>query len=341
MSEHTQNPPRVLRVTDLDADQLAHALLPAAEVLRRGGLVAFPTETVYGLGADGLDADAVRKIFAAKGRPANNPLILHVTDEKHASSLSATWPERAQALADACWPGPLTLVLARSSVVPDAVTAGGPTVAVRAPAHPVARALIELAGRPLAAPSANRYTQVSPTLADHVVKGLGARVEIVVDAGPARVGLESTILSLAHDPPRILRPGTIQRARIEEILGVPVGYLDDAVDDDAPAMMSPGLARKHYAPSARVVLLGEDGATWEALCEASRPTALGAIVTRAPVPAGVHTVRLEHTPEAVARGLYAALHELDELGCAVIAVQNLPDDEAWRAVHNRLSRAVS
>src|SRR5262245_52423466 len=180
----------------------AQAIARAAVVLRAGGLVAFPTETVYGLGANALDATAVRRIFTAKGRPANNPLIVHVAGAAHVGRVAAAWPALAARLAERFWPGPLTLILPRSAAVPDEVTAGGPTVAVRVPAHPVARALLEAAGVPVAAPSANRSTQLSPTTAAHVLRGLNGRIDLLLDGGPTAGGLESTVLDLTTEPPR-------------------------------------------------------------------------------------------------------------------------------------------
>src|SRR4051794_39087740 len=191
----------------------------AAAVLHRGGLVAFPTETVYGLGANALDAAAVARIFAAKGRPATNPLIVHVAAAEHVWSVAADWPAVAARLAERFWPGPLTLVLPKAAAVPDAVTAGGPTVAVRVPAHPVALALLRAAGVPLAAPSANRSTELSPTTAGHVLHGLGGRIDLVLDAGPTAGGIESTVLDVTTNPPRLLRPGLVTPAMIEAVIG--------------------------------------------------------------------------------------------------------------------------
>ncbi|MFP5503974.1 MAG: L-threonylcarbamoyladenylate synthase, partial [Candidatus Sericytochromatia bacterium] len=228
-------------------------LAEAAALLRAGALVAFPTETVYGLGANALDPAAVAKIFEAKGRPATNPLIAHVADAAMARQVVASWPESAQKLADAFWPGPLTLVLPKRPEVPDAVTAGLGSVGVRVPAHPVALALIREAGVPVAAPSANPYMAVSPTRAEHVARGLGDKVAMILDGGPAEVGLESTVLDLTRPVPTVLRPGGLPIARLREVLGEVdlLGHL--APEGDVP-LPSPGLARRHYAPRARVRL---------------------------------------------------------------------------------------
>src|SRR5262249_36156982 len=202
--------------------------------------------TVYGLGANALDERAVAPIFDVKGRPANNPLIVHVGDEAGLSRVFAVWPESAQRLARQFWPGPLTLVLPRGPEIPAIVTAGGPTVAVRMPAHPVARGLICAAGVPLAAPSANRSGELSPTCADHVARGLSGRIEMILDAGPTQVGIESTVLDLSVTPPRLLRPGHVSRSEIEATIG-PIEVWD-SITDALTALPSPGLLAKHYAP---------------------------------------------------------------------------------------------
>ncbi len=217
----------------------------AAAVLRSGGLVAFPTETVYGLGALALDAAAVRRIFAAKGRPANNPLIVHIADPKDASQVAAEWPDAAERLARRFWPGPLTLVVPRTAGVPDATTAGGPTVAVRVPAHPVALALLRAVGAPVAAPSANRSAELSPTLAEHVLRGLTGRIDLVLDGGPTAGGIESTVLDMTTAPPRLLRPGLIGPAELEAVIG-PVGRT--GATQAGSALPSPGMLPRHYSP---------------------------------------------------------------------------------------------
>ncbi|MBU6365517.1 MAG: threonylcarbamoyl-AMP synthase, partial [Gemmatimonadetes bacterium] len=198
------------------------AIRDAAAALRRGELVAFPTETVYGLGANALDPEAVARVYAAKGRPAWNPLIAHVADVAAARALARHWPPAAERLAAACWPGPLTLVLPKAAHVPDAVTAGRDAVGIRVPDHPVALALLHEAGVPVVAPSANRFTQVSPTTAGHVQEALGDRVAHILDGGPCQVGIESTVLDLTQDPPAILRPGMLDARQLAALLGAPV-----------------------------------------------------------------------------------------------------------------------
>src|SRR5581483_10612849 len=235
----------VVRVHPQKPDETA--MTRAAEALRGGGLVAFPTETVYGLGANALDAEAVARIFAAKGRPANNPLIVHVPDVAAARELVTDWPETAERLAERFWPGPLTLALPRRETIPDIVTAGGPTVAVRVPAHPVALALFRAAGVPVAAPSANRSGYLSPTRAEHVLAGLDGRIEMVLDAGPVPGGIESTVLDLTGDPPRLLRPGLVSPAELEAVIG-PIRTAEPAPTGGDRPLPSPGMLSRHYAP---------------------------------------------------------------------------------------------
>src|SRR5262249_11514941 len=219
----------------------------AAEILRRGGLVAFPPESVYGLGAHALDREAVERIFAAKGRPATNPLIVHAADESAARALARAWPDAAMRLAQRFWPGPLTLVVPKAEAVPDIVTAGGTTVALRVPVHPVALALLREAGIPLAAPSANRSTQVSPTRAEHVLRGLDGRIDVLLDAGPTPGGIESTVLDVTTSPPRLLRPGLVTPREIEAIIG-PIEFAQSMKAEAGQPQRSPGISGKHYAP---------------------------------------------------------------------------------------------
>ena len=320
---------RLIRVTGPDDS----ALREAAEILQAGGLVAFPTETVYGLGADGLNPEAVARIYAAKGRPATNPVILHVADLASALPLVAQWPGSAGTLAERYWPGPLTLVLPASAVVPAIVRAGGPTVALRCPAHPVAQALLRAVGRPLAAPSANRSQHLSPTLAEHVVSSLGEAVDLILDAGPTAAGLESTILDLSGSRPRILRPGPIKPAQLAAILG-PVdiweGAAEQGVRQDAP-----GMAERHYAPRARLSLV----APGAGLDQSPGATAYVAFDALPALPTGVRGVLLPLDAEVVAARLYALLHELDEAGFERIVMEWPPEGEAWLAIRDRLQRA--
>lgn len=285
----------------------------AAELLRAGELVAFPTETVYGLGANALDEAAVRRIFEAKGRPSTSPLIVHVDSIEMARSLAAEWPDTAEKLARAFWPGPLTLVVPKLPCVPDVVTAGLSGVALRMPAHDVALALIRAAGVPLAAPSANRFTELSPTAAEHVRRGLGNRVSMILDGGPCRVGIESTVVSVAGERPVLLRPGMISAAEIEAV----AGPLAEASDAAGPAHLSPGQHPKHYCPRTPVLIAGRD-----------------------PAPPGARVVRVSVAALPVAQ-LYATLHHLDDEGYDAIVVELPPEGAEWAAVRDRLLRAAS
>lgn len=310
-------------------------LREAAAILAAGGLVAFPTETVYGLGADGLNPDAVARIYAAKGRPATNPVILHVDGPASARALVSQWPETAQAVADRFWPGPLTLVLPASPAVPAIVRAGGPSVALRCPSHPVALALIRAAGRPLAAPSANRSQNLSPTRAEHVASSLGEAVDLILDAGPTQAGLESTILDLRGERPRILRPGPISPADLAELLG-PVDLWQGAVAE-GEVQAAPGMAERHYAPRARLELV-EPGA---GVTVSSGRVAYVGFGTLPSLPGAVRGVLLPLDADAVGTQLYALLHELDDAGFERVVMERAPEGEAWLAVRDRLRRAAS
>jgi len=309
------------------------AILEAAAILAQGGLVAFPTETVYGLGADGLNPEAVARIYTAKGRPATNPVILHVADVAGARALVSHWPAEAQALAERFWPGPLTLVLPASELVPSIVRAGGPSVALRCPAHPVALALIRAAGRPLAAPSANRSQHLSPTLAQHVASSLGEAVDLILDAGPTAAGLESTILDLTGARPRVLRPGPIGPAELAALVG-PVDLWEGAVKA-GEVQAAPGMAERHYAPRARLALVAP-GAGLQTASGSVVYVGLGSLPT---LPGGVCGILLPLDAEVVGTRLYALLHELDDAGFERIFMERPPEDEAWLAVRDRLRRA--
>jgi len=317
----------------------------AAAILRRGGLVSFPTETVYGLGADALDSAAVEKIFTAKGRPSNNPLIVHVTTLDRARSLASAWPAHADALAAKFWPGPLTFVLPKSAEVPSIVTAGGPTIALRMPAHPVARALIDAAGVPLAAPSANRSTQVSAVRAEHVVRSLSGRIDMVVDGGPAWNGLESTVVDLTGDVVVILRPGPIDAGALAEVLGYEPALRHARATEADDALPSPGMHRKHYAPSARVELTADDGraAAEHAASNGTRVGWLPLWSADEPPPAiqGVVCFPMPGDPAAYGRKLYDVFHQLEVAEVATIVVEAPPRTGAWAAVVDRLTRAAA
>lgn len=313
----------------------------AADLLRAGQLVAFPTETVYGLGANALDPEAVGRIYSAKGRPGWNPLIVHVADRAGAEQLARTWPASAEILSERWWPGPLTLVLPRRAPVPDAVTAGLDTVAIRVPSHPVALALLRAAGLPLAAPSANRSGEVSPTTAQHVALSLGDRVPLILDAGPSEVGIESTVVDLSGTEPVLLRPGAVPRSEIEALIG-PVLLPAHVKRNDAPRP-SPGMLERHYSPAATLRLFDatEDVSQSESVTRCRATGGRVAALVRESRPGGVdQVVVMPDSPEEYARELYAALHRLDESRVALILAERPPAGPAWDAIRDRLTRAA-
>ncbi len=313
----------------------AEAIARAARRLQAGGLVAFPTETVYGLGANALDAAAVAKIFAAKGRPARNPIIVHVADVSEAKKLVSSWPETAQRLAERFWPGPLTLVLPKQPHVPAIVTAGGATVALRVPAHPVALALLRACGVPLAAPSANRSTELSPTHAEHVLRSLANAIDCLIDGGPTSGGLESTVLDLTCTPPRQLRPGLATRAEIEVVIG-PIDA-PASVSNEQP-LRSPGQLRRHYAPRTPLEVVPNSIARVSALM--AQGLRVGWLThLDEPAPPGVFRVLLPGDAVSYSAQVYAALHRLDDAQLDRIVVESPPSTDVWLAVHDRLRRA--
>ncbi len=326
-----------LVVDPLDPDP--GAIRRAAGILKRGGLVAFPTETVYGLGADALDPEAAARIFAAKGRPSYNPLIVHVADAAAARALAAEWSDDARRLAERFWPGPLTLVVPKRPEVPDPVTAGLPSVALRVPAHPVAHALLREAGIPVAAPSANRSTQVSPTTAAHVERSLGDRVDLILDGGPTSVGIESTVVSLVGGVPTLLRPGTISVEEIREVVGEVA--LPSAAPGGRAARPSPGMLDRHYAPRAelRLVEPGQRAGSPHAPTGEGKTTAALAF-WRSSYPDADRVVTMPADAREYASRLYETLHRLDDEGFERILVELPPDTPEWAGVRDRLRRAA-
>ncbi len=331
------------RVLQVDSQQPSPAALAdAAHVLTRGGLVAFATETVYGLGALATDPAAVDRIYQAKGRPPFNPLIVHADGIAQARECTATWPEAATRLADTFWPGPLTLVLPRSNLIPDAVTGGRETVAIRVPLPVVARDLIGRVGQPLAAPSANRSNRLSPTRAEHVLADLDGRIDLILDSGPTSFGLESTVLDLTVSPFRILRPGPLGPEAIARCLG----GLDQVAETrehkarttgETPA--SPGMLDVHYAP--RTPAFRVDSV--EDLARISWPANAALLVlglaALPDLPAALHLVELRD-PQAAAQRLYSILHEFDAVNLDVIVIVMPPDQPEWRTLRDRLIRAT-
>jgi L-threonylcarbamoyladenylate synthase len=318
------------------------AVRRATELLRAGEAVALPTETVYGLAANALDARAVERIFQIKGRPAHNPIIVHVASIEMAKRCAANWPALAGSLAKAFWPGPLTLVLPRATEIPDVVTANGPTVGVRWPNHPFIQAVIRECDFPLAAPSANLSNRVSATTAEHVRKHLGDRVRLIVDGGQSQIGLESTVLDIAGSPPRLLRPGMIH----EQALLAVTGELVLGASESTAVLKSPGLLRKHYSPKAKLVVWSwRDEGELEARsskAEVRRPKICVIAHTHIPSGAGFGRVSvIPHDATAFARAIYAELHQCDEAGAELIVVEALPEAPEWRAIADRLRRAAA
>jgi L-threonylcarbamoyladenylate synthase len=328
----------------------------AAEILRCGGLVAFPTETVYGLGANALDPAAVQRIYTAKGRPSNNPLIVHVASIDAARELTTDWPANAQLLAERFWPGPLTIILPKAAAVPDLVTGGGPTIALRIPRHPVALALLAAVKLPIAAPSANRSTELSSTKADHVLNNLGGRIEMILDGGPTPGGLESTVVDLSGSIPTLLRPGLISPHDLRQVLpelqlashlrhDEHLTTKDPETNDEqttAP-LISPGLMSKHYSPRAKLECWALDG--WRRVQELLDDGAgIGWLRW------GHHT-NLKHPRLKVldmpvgsaeyGSCLYAKLHDMDDFKVTHIVLDLPPDEEHWLAIRDRLRRASS
>jgi L-threonylcarbamoyladenylate synthase len=348
---------RVLTVDSQHPD--SDAIDDAARAIRDGKLVAFPTETVYGLGANALDEKAVQKIFDAKGRPPTDPLIVHVAHVGQVSRCATSFPAGARKLALTFWAGPLTLILPKQPVISDLVTAGLPNVALRVPSHRVARALVEMAGVPIAAPSANRFSRPSPTTAAHVLADLDGRVDLVLDGGPTDIGLESTIVDFAVTPPVLRRPGGITFEQVHSL--VPDVVLADARGHEEDAQPSPGQLTRHYAPKAPMTVF-EGPATEvvnrigsEARTAVARGERVGILapeedlVALAPVLAAVAAAgRIEVRPfgaradiERAGRELFAALRDLDASGVTVIFASTVGNDGLARAIRDRLMRAAN
>jgi L-threonylcarbamoyladenylate synthase len=314
------------------------AVKQAVELLRAGEVVALPTETVYGLAANALNPAAVARIYEVKGRPAHNPIICHVASRAMAQRCVAGWPDLAEKLACAFWPGPLTLVLPRTGEIPDIVTAGGDTVGIRWPGHPFMQAVIAGCDFPVAAPSANLSNQLSPTSAEHVRKQLDGRIPLIVDGGNCNVGIESTVVDVSVTPPRLLRPGMIH----EEALLAVTGEL--AAGATGGTLRSPGLLKKHYSPRARLMVLSwrNEAELQRMISERSIAPAKTCIVAHTHLPGASDWLRVSvvpHDAEAFARALYAELHHCDEVGAETIVVEALPAAPEWRAIADRLLRA--
>ncbi len=323
--------------TDTD-DCFAEAIAQAAAALRHGAVVALPTETVYGLAANALDESCVAKIFVAKDRPAKNPIIVHVADETMARDCVAEWPAAAAALANAFWPGPLTLVLPKAEGIPDNVTAGGGTVGVRWPGHPLMQEVIRACRFPLAAPSANVSNQVSPTTAAHVAAQLGGRIPLIINGGASEVGIESTVVEVAGNAVRVLRPGMISAEAIA------AAWPEGAAANETGILKSPGQLPRHYAPNARLLVL-----TWSDADDLENQIAYSrtphdriCVITHNRIVTGTRFGRVSvfpNDPEAYARALYAELHQCDAEGAELIVVEAVPEAAEWLGIADRLMRA--
>jgi L-threonylcarbamoyladenylate synthase len=324
------------------ASQFQHALERAVTLLQAGEAVALPTETVYGLAANAFNVDAVEQIFRIKGRPAHNPLIVHVGSMAMAADCSGEWTDCAARLAAAFWPGPLTLVVKRSSLVPDIVTAKGNTVALRWPGHPFMRAVINAAQFPLAAPSANLSGEISPTSAQHVQRSLGTKLKLIVDAGQAQIGIESTVVDCTGTAPIILRPGIINCDQIEKELRL-AGRIPAPRHAEGP-LRSPGLLERHYAPKARLIIRSwEDDNDLNKQIQALGFSSLEAhLIVHTQIPRSHifgHVSVIPLDAEAYARAIYAELHQRDESGAKLVVVEALPLGSDWDGINDRLLRA--
>ncbi len=343
---------RVLKVDPmrLDTPEATAVLHEAAAIIQQGGLVAFPTETVYGLGADALNSTAVARIFAAKKRPFYDPIIVHVADAAELPRVAQNVPPLAYQLANQFWPGPLTLVLPKGTAVPDVVTAGGPTVAVRCPAHPVALALIYAAGTPIGAPSANRFSHTSPTSAQHVWEDLAGEVALILDGGPTLVGVESTVLDITGEKPLLLRPGGVPLEALQALL--PEVAVQRQMAPPHTDLPSPGMLERHYAPHTELWLFtGEETAVRQAMLQTAKEQrgngrSVALLLAQEDVPffaAGEWETAVVGSVadlEGVARQLFYTLRQIDRLDVSLILARDFPQVGLGLAVHDRLVRAA-
>ncbi len=329
------------QVLDLDPERpQQEAIQLAASIIRNGGLVAFPTETVYGLGADAMNENAVRKIFEAKGRPADNPCIVHVDSHDMLDRVASSVGAKAERLIEKFWPGPLTLVLERKPEVAPSVSAGLATVAVRMPGNRIALELIRVARTPIAAPSANASGRPSPTTAAHVLEDLGGRIDLILDGGTTNIGIESTVLDVTSDPPMILRPGWIT----QEMLSEAVGPIERAASGEK-LRRSPGTRHRHYSPRARVILIEHGSPDFiEQVCKTHLKEGAVGFIGHTPVAidaADFHSIQLGSTARDYAYSIYAALRELDERNPSVVVIEGIFEQGEGTAVMDRLRRASS
>lgn len=352
----------VTEILTIDTDATFNeAVIQASSHLQKGDVVGMPTETVYGLAANALDAAAVQGIFRAKDRPANNPLIVHIFGTKMALDCIRAWTPEMEKLARAFWPGPLTMVTWKSDKIPDAVTAGGNTVGIRWPWHPFFQKVIRNCGFPIAAPSANPANFLSPTTAEHVLAGLSGKIPLIIDGGASAVGLESTVVDLTVNPPRILRPGMISGEQIAEVLGLNVSDLQPAfqtrkgkvheelatVAESEKILKSPGQLSRHYSPKADLRIWAwqntEEFDQW--IQGLPYPPESVHVLFYSHAPPGevpwARVVCFPEDPEAYARAFYAELHRADQMGARCVILEEPPDDSSWDAIRDRLKRAGS
>jgi len=337
---------KLIKVDPLQIEKEKEKIALAAQVLKNGGLVAFPTETVYGLGANGLDSRAVQRIFQVKGRPADNPLILHVASLEEAEKLVAFLPREAKILAEKFWPGPLTMVLPKKEHLPLEVTAGLKTVAIRVPSHPVALELIRQVGKPVAAPSANLSGKPSPTSAEHVVQDLAGKIDLLLDGGRTKLGLESTVLDLTGEVPLLLRPGGVTLEELRQVLARVVSVWQKGKE---LIPRSPGMKYTHYAPAAEVILVVGDEkakvrAKIEQIASAKKGKKVGVMVVgkgeELTCPALIKTMGSLDNLEEVAANIYQLLREMDQLGMDLVLVEGVKPEGLGLAIMNRLERAA-
>ena len=318
------------------------AIAKAAQLLRQGRLVAFPTETVYGLGADASNPDAVSRIFSAKGRPADHPLIVHIADVDSLADWALTVPKSAYRLADRFWPGPLTLVLKKKPVIPSVVTGGQNTIGLRIPNNPVALKLLQAFGGGIAAPSANRFKRISPTQAQHVAEELEGFVDMILDGGPCQVGVESTIVDLSGPQPTLLRPGQISRRQIEQVLGVELAVISHAGQSSPGGIRAPGMMKVHYAPVTPAMLCDGEGLSEAVRNLAAQGLRVGVLtylqdIQQTPP---VHVIHMPVQAGDYAQALYAALRDLDRMQLDRILIEQPLESEQWQAINDRLSKAA-
>jgi len=352
-NEEAERNPLITKVIKINRDEFVQKELEeAAILLRKGGLVAFPTETVYGLGANALDETAAKRIYAAKGRPSDNPLIVHIAEMSALRELAAEVPNAAVLLGEAFWPGPLTMILKKSSIVPNGTTGGLATVAVRLPSDPVARELIRLSGVYVAAPSANASGRPSTTTAQHVYEDLNGRIDMILDGGPVPIGLESTIVDLTGEVPMILRPGYITKEQLETVIG-PVVY-DKAVVakqmQENVVAKAPGMKYRHYAPKGELTIYeGTQEAVVAAInAEITKRLSEGAVVgvlatdetAAAYVGGTVYSIGSRKDEESIAAHLYRTLRDFDEIGADYIYSESFDDNPLSSAIMNRLRKAA-